>query len=382
MSIYLYPKNYPYNKVISGESNFKYREKTILKPKSYREISDTIRDFFRNIFQILKISATRNNKKIYVAFICYGGTGDFIRYKAVIEELTKMYKNIAIDIYNKKAKKIYNNIKQIRFYLNMSSIFFTKNRYDVVYNCRCVTFPIKLKKNDITKKIIKNIIKYKKEFPFCFKDDIVECDKNGINMITLSKILSGVDNAFDVKFSIIAKKCSLLKFGIDEDMKFITFQCGAGDSGSVNYVKCWDIKNWNEMFSIVKKQINKKIKIIQLGIGDCYVEQADICLLKKTSLDELFYIISKSSLHIDIDGACAHIAKAVGTKSLIMFGPTDGFISSYNENINIISSVCNPCWKNECPKKQEQNICMKAIEPQFVADKVIEYINSININNI
>ena len=65
-----------------------------------------------------------------------------------------------------------------------------------------------------------------------------------------------------------------------------------------------------------------------------------------------------------------------------MFGPTDGFISSYNENINIISSVCNPCWKNECPKKQEQNICMKAIEPQFVADKVIEYINSININNI
>lgn len=100
-------------------------------------------------------------------------------------------------------------------------------------------------------------------------------------MITLSKILSGVDNAFDVKFSIIAKKCSLLKFGIDEDMKFITFQCGAGDSGSVNYVKCWDIKNWNEMFSIVKKQINKKIKIIQLGIGDCYVEQADICLLKK-----------------------------------------------------------------------------------------------------
>ena len=50
------------------------------------------------------------------------------------------------------------------------------------------------------------------------------------------------------------------------------------------------------MFSIVKKQINKKIKIIQLGIGDCYVEQADICLLKKISLDELFYIISKSSL--------------------------------------------------------------------------------------
>lgn len=146
MSIYLYPKNNQYNKVISGESNFKYREKDILKPKFYREICNTIRDFFRNIFQILKISATRNNKKIYVAFICYGGTGDFIRYKAVIEELTKMYKNIVIDIYNKKAKKIYNNIKQIRFYLNMSSIFFTKNRYDVVYNCRCVIFPIKLKK--------------------------------------------------------------------------------------------------------------------------------------------------------------------------------------------------------------------------------------------
>ena len=384
MSIFLYPENGHYNTAINNGSNFKYIKyiENIIKPKSFKEVFHTIRDLFRNIFLIIKIFATKNNKNIYVAFVCDGGMGDMIRYKAVIEELTKMYKNIVIDVYNKKTKKIYNNIKQIRFYLNMSSICFTKNRYDVIYNCCMVVFPIQIKENHNTTKILKNIVEYKKSFPFCFKDNIVECKKNGINIITLSKTLSGVDNVFNVKFSIIAKNCSLLKFGIDEDMKFITFQCGAGETGLINNAKCWDIDNWNKMFSIVKKHINKEIKIVQLGTGDCYVKQADICLLKKTSLDELFYIISKSSLHIDIDGACSHIAKAVGTKALIMFGPTDGIYSAYNENINIISSVCGSCWKNKCPKKQEQNICMKAIEPQFVANKVIEYINSINIASI
>jgi hypothetical protein len=80
--------------------------------------------------------------------------------------------------------------------------------------------------------------------------------------------------------------------------------------------------------------------------------------------------------HIDIDGVCSHFAKAVGTKSLIMFGPADGFFIGYPENINVVSSLCGGCWtkSTKCPLGYEKILCMESIIPEFVANKIVENI--------
>ncbi|MDR2428128.1 MAG: hypothetical protein LBD19_04235 [Endomicrobium sp.] len=113
------------------------------------------------------------------------------------------------------------------------------------------------------------------------------------------------------------------------------------------------------------------------------LQNVDINVAKKTSFDELCSIIKKSLLQIAIDGACSHIAWALRTKSIILFGPTDAKYSMYPENINIMSSICGGCWHRfgKCVIGEESklSVCMNSINPEFVAEKAIDYINSLNI---
>jgi C4-type Zn-finger protein len=55
----------------------------------------------------------------------------------------------------------------------------------------------------------------------------------------------------------------------------------------------------------------------------------------------------------------------------------------YPENINIMSSICGGCWYRfgKCIIGEEKplSVCMNSINPEFVAGKAIDYINSLNI---
>jgi hypothetical protein len=54
----------------------------------------------------------------------------------------------------------------------------------------------------------------------------------------------------------------------------------------------------------------------------------------------------------------------------------------YPGNINIMSSICGSCWHRfgKCIIGEEKpSVCMNSIEAEFVAEKAIEYIDSLNI---
>jgi microcystin-dependent protein len=126
----------------------------------------------------------------------------------------------------------------------------------------------------------------------------------------------------------------------------------------------------------------RNIAVVQVGLSNDRLENVDINVVKRTSFDELCSIVKKSLLHIDIDGACSHIAWALRTKSIILFGPTDAKYSMYPENINIMSSICGGCWHRfgKCVIGEEKpSVCMNSINPEFVAEKAIDYISSLNI---
>ncbi|MDR2811659.1 MAG: hypothetical protein LBB06_00930 [Endomicrobium sp.] len=329
----------------------------------------------RSIFKIVAVYLLNNKKtKNYVAFVIDGGIGDKFRFKSVVTSLLNMFPSSTIvDIYDRKSRFIFSDVN-IRFFLDIEIWSLTKNKYDVAY---VLDDDVKVlhinQSNFITKNILKNISYYKNTY--------FSQNNENRHLISDIKAKCGVDNIEDLALTINYKQKPLEKFNIENSLKYVTVQYGFGGDGKNDDIKCWNTKNWEKMIKILKTKF-KDIAVVQVGISNDRLQNVDINVAKKTSLDELFSIIKKSLLHIDIDGACSHIAWALRTKSIILFGPTDAKYSMYPENINIMSSICGGCWHRfgKCVIGEENpSVCMNSINPEFVAGKAIDYINSLNI---
>lgn len=55
-------------------------------------------------------------------------------------------------------------------------------------------------------------------------------------------------------------------------------------------------------------------------------------------------VVKRSMLHIDIEGGLVYLAKAVGTRSAVFFGPTPSSVFGFAGNITLTSFNCRPCW--------------------------------------
>jgi ADP-heptose:LPS heptosyltransferase len=66
-----------------------------------------------------------------------------------------------------------------------------------------------------------------------------------------------------------------------------------------------------------------------------------------------------------------HLAKTVGRRSIVLFGPTDPKLFGYKENINLHTNACPPCFwkKNDWHKNcmlDKDFACMWSIRPDAV----------------
>ncbi|MFP4486550.1 MAG: lipopolysaccharide heptosyltransferase II [Campylobacterales bacterium] len=93
-----------------------------------------------------------------------------------------------------------------------------------------------------------------------------------------------------------------------------------------------------------------------------------INLCGKTSLKELAENIKKANIVISNDSGVMHLAAALKTKVVAIFGPTDETRTSiWDETENIIikkETSCAPCKHRICPK--ESHLCMEKILPKDV----------------
>jgi lipopolysaccharide heptosyltransferase II len=91
----------------------------------------------------------------------------------------------------------------------------------------------------------------------------------------------------------------------------------------------------------------------------------------KTSLNQLACLIKKCACFVTSDSAPLHIAAAMGTKTVAVFGPTDPLRHAPpNKNSKIIKREleCSPCYKASC---KELN-CVQKIKPEEIAAAVLE----------
>ena len=148
---------------------------------------------------------------------------------------------------------------------------------------------------------------------------------------------------------------------------FIAMAPGAGNS----------TKKWpKEYFAELAKRLTENILLI--GGNSEYnhfeyirKEIGERCqnLAGKLSLKESGALISRSNYVITNDSAPFHIARGVGKKVFVIFGPTDPGMFEYDENSIILHKdiKCSPCslhGDKKCPKGHFN--CMKTLTPEEV----------------
>jgi ADP-heptose:LPS heptosyltransferase len=122
--------------------------------------------------------------------------------------------------------------------------------------------------------------------------------------------------------------------------------------------KEWDYEKWMEIINWLWNKYN--IATVIVGTDEEHT-RADALLRKcsgsvfnlagKTMLGELAGILHLSSLHIGVDSAAPHIAAAVGTPTITIYGPSDWYDWAPMGDVHKVilpDLACVPCHKKGC----------------------------------
>jgi hypothetical protein len=135
--------------------------------------------------------------------------------------------------------------------------------------------------------------------------------------------------------------------------------------------KTWNLRHWQELTNWIKRRY-PKILIVQLGGPTSRpIPGVDINFSGKLRIEQSLNVLGRSRLHIDGDSGLVHAGRAMGIKSIVLFGPTPKEFFGYAENINIGPMECGGCgwvvdtWMNKCPLFDRPK-CMDSIFPADV----------------
>jgi len=167
------------------------------------------------------------------------------------------------------------------------------------------------------------------------------------------------DNAAQARIQSLLEKYHL------ENKKFI----------AVNPVAYWETKLWNDekfagLADLIKTKLN--MEVVFTGSEKRSIEKITTRMQEKavnlageTTLPELAYLYQKALLLVTTDSGPMHLAAAVGTPVVALFGPTDPQRTGpYGDGHIIIRAdlPCSPCLLKKCPTRK----CMQDILPEQV----------------
>lgn len=150
-------------------------------------------------------------------------------------------------------------------------------------------------------------------------------------------------------------------------------------------VSRWPTKNWPaENFARFARLLADAIPGARLAVvggpsdrdaGDAIAAAipgriANLC--GETSIPQTMALLAKCRLLVSNDSGPVHMAAAVGTRCLVLFGPTrPGWTGPLGEGHRILSASlpCQPCLKRRC--RRGDHACMAAIPPEAVRDAAL-----------
>lgn len=212
---------------------------------------------------------------------------------------------------------------------------------------------------------------------FYYLNLIAEIEKSFFKTQTISQNEPRFDLTVSAERRAEARKM-LEETGVDLTRKIVAL--GVGSTNSL--AKRWSAENYACLNDLLQNEL--KANVILVGAKDELEVSAEVyeksknkpfVLTGKTNLAEIVAILSEIDLLISNDMGLAHIAPAVGTKTLVIFGPTnDKTTKPFPEIAEIIRKTveCSPCMLRVCPIDHR---CMTRISPQTVFEKISAILN-------
>jgi len=154
----------------------------------------------------------------------------------------------------------------------------------------------------------------------------------------------------------------------------------AVSTGATWCTKRWPLSAWTTLCSTLH---DSGYQLVQLGEGDDPIG-LDHDYVNRTSIREAGAILNQCALFIGCDSGLLHLAAAVRTPAIGLFGPTDPGILFGNTNPITalrIDRPCAACWNGPmtmrkpgvCPLHIEN--CLETISPDAVATAALATLN-------
>jgi heptosyltransferase-2 len=166
----------------------------------------------------------------------------------------------------------------------------------------------------------------------------------------------------------------LSRKGIDFDRPTI----GLGPGSTNSMAKRWPFERFAELADRLRRQTNANIVLLggpdDVGVAaeiTAAMESVPLDLTAKTSLGDAAAILSVCDLMISNDMGLAHVAPAVGTETLVIFGPTNPVTTRPFSDLAEVMRAgveCSPCMLRECPIDHR---CMEWISVEQVLEAAL-----------
>ena len=162
--------------------------------------------------------------------------------------------------------------------------------------------------------------------------------------------------------------------GVPENRSFAVLAIGAN----------WPNKRWPVKYFAVLADWLYSEKLIPVLVGggrldeslvrdiEALTEVPPVNLVGRTSLKKLAHIFKRADLVLGGDTGPVHLAAGLGTKTVMLMGPTDANRNGpygQQQNAMEIPRTCKACWKRRCPKGLD---CLAILSVEEVKAKIRE----------
>lgn len=172
----------------------------------------------------------------------------------------------------------------------------------------------------------------------------------------------------------------LIDAGVDPAKKVVAI--GAGSTNS--RAKRWGAQSYADLADMLQRELDAEVILVgsadEAGIAAEVREllsKPPIDITGKTGLAEAAAVLSVIDLLVSNDMGLAHVAPAVGTKTVVIFGPTNPATTRpFSGNATVVRTgvECSPCMLRDCPidhrcmtritADEVFNVCRQILSPE------------------
>lgn len=160
-----------------------------------------------------------------------------------------------------------------------------------------------------------------------------------------------------------------------DDRPLYVFHLGAGTTA-----KTWPMEHWRELLGRVIVELDGRVVLVG-GRGDSAAAR-DVTeglywpnvmdWTGRLTLDQLAAVCRRAALYIGADSGPAHLAAAVGTRSIVLFSGTNDAAQwkPHGEHVTVLRRevACAPCYAVSCPLAGHP--CLRELTPAAVMDTI------------